>query len=299
MLEAIALALLLRTDPVGDAVGAGNLVPPTATVLADVGAFDLTAVEVLDESTWAVRISFASRVDPVGTPYGLGVTVADVYVDAGDGGVDVALPGVGLVLPRGLGWEIAFRVHADEAHAIVAPASTEAPPTWEPVDVTVDGTSVTLRSSVPRTTAPTDVYAVAGVYDPFTPDGWRQVASSPSPWAFSSATPSLPVVDVLAVDAVDQSSSLTRGVFPRRQVGPGTVPWLALMIVGASVASVGVVLRVRAVPHGGLGAGPWDWRPWRDVTPEGQLPWIEEHEVAHLERDASGTESRADDDGRA
>ena len=299
MLDALVLALMLRTDPVGDAVGAGTLLPPTAAVFADVGAFDLTAVEVLEEATWTVRLSFASRVDSIGTSTGLGVTIADVYLDTGPGGATTTLPGVDLVLPRGLGWEVAFRVHADEAHAVVASGVEGGQARWESVDVTVADRSVTLRSQVPRTAVLDGVYAATGVYDPFSADGWRSVTATPSPWAFSSPLPAVPVVDVLATNGEAQASWLIRGLFPptsrTRPTLGATVAWSIVMVLGTLVASVGVALRF----HDAASSPVWpaSQLPWRVPRPgwfgrRDELPWIEAHEVEHLGRPTHEPEHR-------
>ncbi len=94
-----------------------------------------------------------------------------------------------------------------------------------------------------------DVYAMVGVHDPFSPHGWRQLADSPSPWAFSGSEQVTPVIDLLAESAEVQSDALRRGVLPMPPREPGMSlplsPWLWLMIGGLALALLGLVMRGR------------------------------------------------------
>ena len=121
------------------------------------------------------------------------------------------------------------------------------------------------------------MYAVTGVYDPFSSDGWRALASSPSPWAFSGGEQLVPVIDVLAVDQETQVQALRTGVLPRpqRTASTGTV-WLVLMGVGVALAVTGLVLRRRVAPA------------QRSGRPYG-LPPEEPEEVEEVVESASAT----------
>lgn len=101
------------------------------------------------------------------------------------------------------------------------------------------------------------VQTLVGVYDPFSRSGWRPLAASPSPWAFSGpGTQVGPVVDLLARDAAAQRVALQEGVLPRRAPTPPVwaVPWLWLVAGGLAIALLGLVLRAR-VPRARAAVG--------------------------------------------
>src|SRR5690606_17118666 len=94
-----------------------------------------------------------------------------------------------------------------------------------------------------------DLYAMTGVHDPFSTDGWRRLADAPSPWAFSGSAQVTPVIDLLASDADAQADALRRGVLPLPPREPGMSlplsPWLWMMIGGVALALIGLVMRGR------------------------------------------------------
>src|SRR5690606_2244610 len=95
----------------------------------------------------------------------------------------------------------------------------------------------------------TVVYALTGVHDPFNPTGWRPLAVSPSPWAYSGGEQTVPVIDLLAPDQDTQVRALRTGVLPQPSVPARDlgVLWLVLMGIGVAVAVTGLLLR-RSVP---------------------------------------------------
>jgi hypothetical protein len=244
--ELLALAALLFSDPSGDAHGAGDLVPPSAAVYASRAPFDLVEVRVADEPQLTIEVRLAGIPDPGGLPNGLTLPVIDLYLDTADGGHEASLPGPDMRMPPGRGWELALRVHGDDAYLRRA-ADPDGPA--RPVEVRRQGDRLRLLTGLPRPDEIRDVQALTGVYDPFARDGWRPLAAAPSPWAFSSEVAAPPVVDLLAEDDAAQRAALRSFVLPERRGGAGALPWLALMALGLVVAVVGLVLR-RRVPAG-------------------------------------------------
>jgi hypothetical protein len=206
-----------------------------------------------------VRIAFTmGAVDPSGG-LALGITqpIVEVYVDGAEGGVPTLLPGSGLSMPLGTGWQIAIRVTGDGAWAWHAGTDDVVDlPAPVPVEVVIDGVTLTVLTPFTRPEGEVRLYAISGVYDPFRPDGWRPLSRAPSPWAFSSDRPHPPVVDVFPGDAAARADALARGELPRATrtgvIAPGSLVWVWLMGAGLALAVVGVALRVRAARRAGV-----------------------------------------------
>ena len=245
-LELFALAALLFSDPSGDAHGAGELVPPSAPVYASRAPFDLVEVRIEDAAELRIDVRLAGIPDPGALPNGLTLPVLDLYLDTADGGREELLPGPGMRMPAGRGWELALRVHGDDAYLVRAETLDGA---VQPVDVRVRGDRLSLSTGVPRPETVRSIQAVTGVYDPFARNGWRPLAASPSPWAFASERPAPPVIDLLAEDDAAQREALRSFVLPARRARFGALPWLALMATGLAVALAGLLLRRRVPPE--------------------------------------------------
>jgi hypothetical protein len=258
ILELLALASLLRLDPAGDAYGAGDLVAPSAALYADPSSFDLIEVEALGDDALTVRIRLAGIPDPGGLPNGLTLPVVDVYLDLADGGEEASLPGVGMAFPVGRGWEVALRLHGDRAYLVRADDPTRRE---RPVTVERRGDELIVVTDLPAPEEIRDLQAVTGVYDPFSPDAWRPLASVPSPWAFASEVPAPPVVDLLAESDELQRDALRTYLLPPSRNERGPVGWLLAMFVGLGLAAAGLWLR-RHVPPGDEGSA-------RDAVPSG------------------------------
>jgi hypothetical protein len=248
--ELLTLAALTWQDPSGDAHGAGDLAPPTAEVYSSLAPFDLVEASVLDDALLVVEVRLAGIPDPGRLPNGLTLPVLDVYLDTGEGGREELLPGPEMAMPAGRGWELALRVHGDDAFLVDAGEPDGRP---RPLAVSRRGDVLRLETGLPRPEEIRDLHALTGVYDPFRNDAWRPLAATPSPWAFASETPAPPVVDLLADDDAAQRDALRAFTLPARRTRSGSVPWLVLMLTGLGVAIVGLGLR-RRVPVEGAGA---------------------------------------------
>ena len=237
----LALASVLALgDLIGDALGDGSLTPPTAAVLETVGGFDLETVEILDGETLSVQIGMVS------VPSQL--TLIEVYLDVEDGGANATLPGSGMSLPEGSGWEYALRITRDGATAFVVDAQeTESTPGSEydevPVELTRNGRVLTVHTPFAAPTRP-NTFAVVGLFDPFGETPWRPLASQPSPWAFSSHQAKYPVVDLLAATEAAQQEALELGILPVPEPPQQRSPWMAIMVVGIVLAAAGLTVRV-------------------------------------------------------
>lgn len=98
-----------------------------------------------------------------------------------------------------------------------------------------------------------ELFAMTGVHDPFSPDGWRKLSELTSPWAYSGAGQISPVIDLLAPDQEAQATALATGVLPvpTRTVSNKllTSPWVWLMVGGLLLAVLGLVMRSRVSRH--------------------------------------------------
>lgn len=265
----VALTLTLLADPSGvlaqttDAYGDGTLRPPTAPRYADPALYDLVDVRLLAGDPIRVTVTLGAVDGAQGLPLGITQPIVEVYLDTGPGGAEMLLPGSGLSMPLGDGWQLALRVTGDGAYGWLADDGGAIDPASPfPLDAYLDGRELTLLTPFPRPEEAPRIYAISGVYDPFGPDGWRALTRTESAWAFSSPTQVAPVVDVFPADPATRAAALLRGELPRigrpRSLIVGSWPWFALMALGLLVAVAGVVLRFAT------------WRP--GPTPAGERP---------------------------
>jgi hypothetical protein len=242
----VVAAALTVVDPVGDVVGAGSLQPPTAPVYRSLAPFDLHRVTVRDDEQLTLVIEMGSLANPFELPLGFSLPVIEIYLDAGSGGQTELLAGSGMRLPSGHAWDLAVRLTGEEALAYQAGESGV--DSVVPV-VTIDGNQIEVRTPFGRPEHPR-LYAMVGLYDLFGASPWRPLDRNESPWAFSSAEQTVPVVDVLAADAAAQRQALETGtIVPAgsRRAVPGRV-WLVLMALGLLLALLGIAMRTLARP---------------------------------------------------
>jgi hypothetical protein len=247
---ALILAVLLAiADPVGDAAGDGSLRPPTTGVYAGSANFDLHSVDLLEGPSLVLEIVLGALDNPGDLANGFSHPVIEVYLDSREGGERELLAGSGMRLPADRGWETALRITGDlaELHHI----SEDGDRVLLPVDLrVVDGTVVATTPLPAVDPESSTLFAIVGVYDPFSDSGWRDLSREPSPWAFSSASQAFPVVDLLAPNDEAQRRALQSGALPLNQAEPDRrgVPWLLMMALGVVVAVVGLGLRSRVAP---------------------------------------------------
>ena len=261
MIGVLLASLLAVSDPVGDTSGNGSLAPPSSVLLADAAEFDLHEVAVLDENNLVVTITMGSLSNPGSLVNGFSNPIIEVYVDSAEGGATTLLPGSGLALPAGMGWEAVLKITGDEASGFRSDESGETQANVRfPVGVTISGRTLTVATPFARPEKVT-LFVMVGVYDPFSETGWRSVTETPSPWGFSSDTQLVPVVDLLATTVKAQRAAIDSGVLPSISAPRRGTPWLLLMGLGMAVALVGLAMRGRlglAAPGRGevVGASP-------------------------------------------
>jgi hypothetical protein len=263
----LTFALLLPAAAAPAPSGAAELVPPMATRFADLAWYQVVDASVLGGSDrLRLRVELGA-IDPSGgLPLGITQPIVELYLDTGPGGASHLLPGSGMRMPEGDGWNVAVRLTGDGAWGWLADeegAVDVAHPV--PVDAVASGRTIDVLT--PFAAAPgARLYVITGVYDPFRADGWRPTTRDASPWAFSSPAVSLPVVDVFPGDGAAKARALAQGVLPRPS-GPafdvGGGAWVALMLLGLGVATLGLWWRRAApavpaheVPVSPVGDGP-------------------------------------------
>lgn len=279
---ALAAAAALRLlDPTGDAAGDGTLMPPTSPVYANAAVFDLQEVTLTpgaaegEPAVLGVAMGAIERTDLM--PAGFNRVVVDVYIDVVEGGAEATLAGPDLLMPPGRGWDYVVRLTPRGASGAAAPLDADVAVQWQPLPLAIDADVFVVTLPWP-VTEDAQVYAVSGLYDAFSSDSWRALTPSPSPWSFSSATQTSPVLDVLAVDQQAQARALTDGVLPapavRRDSG---LPWLLLALFGVLIAGFGLWLRRRVPAPAVVAAGVEDAVP---AEAEAEDAALEEAEAA-------------------
>ena len=239
-------AWLFVQDPVGDT---SALQPPTASVYRSLSPFDVTALEITDAPELTFNVTLGSLANPFELPNGFSFPILELYLSNETEGSAELLPGSQMSLPEGATWRYALRVTGDRVQVFAAENGNVLEVTAsQTVELTRDGTALSLKTSLPRPDTGS-VYGLVGSYSPFSLSGWQPLSALPSPWAFSSDTTTLPVIEVIAEDDAAQARALQTGILPplRPAVTPerGWNGWLALMIAGGFVALAGVVGRFR------------------------------------------------------
>jgi hypothetical protein len=243
MLTLAVVALLTLTDPVSD-IGNGEVRPPTAAISRPIGALDVTQLEFYETEATTFSLTFASLTNPFELRNGFTFPVIEVYLDDyANAGSTTLLPGSGMRLPGGASWKYAFKLTGDTLQLFEATtAGWQEVSSKYPTSVDVEGNSIIVTSSLPYPER-FDAYGMVGSYTPFNETGWMPLSRIQSPWAYSSGTQTLPVLDVIAPTFEAQRNALTSGVLPVIKPPRPTNPWLLVMAGGIFLALVGVMLR--------------------------------------------------------
>lgn len=238
----IAAAISL-IDPSGDALGSGDLLPPTGEVTSMERAFDLQELMVLTEEPLTLEVTMGSLSNPFALENGLSLPIIEIYLDFEPGGSQELLPGSGMRLPAGSGWDYALRVTGDEGEAFSNDSYQKLGlSAGLPLRAERQGNTLVIVTPLMKPRRPR-VFVVVGVYDPFSPSRWRPLSPSPSPWAFSGSDQRYPVIDLLAPDQAAQQAALETGTLPIVHVGSTDWRWFALMALGLTLTLIGVGLR--------------------------------------------------------
>lgn len=239
-------ALLSVADPQGDAIGQGNLTPPTAVVFRAPGIFDIQQITVPDAETFGFELTIGQLPNPWRLANGFSFPIIEVYLSTKSGGQNTLLPGSNMRLPEGQGWHYAFRMTGDRFDVYRATEQGMPVPVTDMIGAQLEVTGNTLHV---RTNLPLperySIFGMVGSYDPFTETGWRVVTDTPNPWAFSSREPSVPVIDVIADSFSMQRAALARGVLPEIRSAVRQDSWLIVAAVGFAfmvVAAFGQLL---------------------------------------------------------
>ena len=236
------LALLTITDPSSAPAGADTLTAPTSALYRSLAPFALREVSILEEEQLALRIRLGSYANPLELENGFSHPVVEVYVGGGEDGHAELLPGLGMRLPDGETWNVAFRLTGDEALGFAA--GPDGMREFEP-ELVLDGDYLYVYTDLPGIEDPA-VAALTGLYSPFHADGWRPLSDSPGPWAFSGEGQLVPVVDVLGLEEDDQRAALQSGILPVTAFSTVTDPdtvWFVLMAAGVGLAGAGLIMR--------------------------------------------------------
>ncbi|MEM7735364.1 MAG: glucodextranase DOMON-like domain-containing protein [Deinococcota bacterium] len=235
-------ALLSVADPQGDAIGQGNLTPPSAVVFRAPGIFDVQHIDVLDQASFGFELTMGQLSNPWRLPNGFSFPIIEVYLSTHSGGQTLLLPGSNMSLPTGQRWNYAFRITGDQFNVYRATDQDIAIDVSEDAGARLEVTGNTLRVQTNITMPESfSVFGMVGSYDPFNETGWREVTREPTPWAFSSREPTVPVIDVIADSFSMQRAALAQGVLPEIRSAVRHDGWLIVAAVGFVFMLIGSV----------------------------------------------------------
>jgi hypothetical protein len=287
---ALALALFVAAG-IGAALDE-RLTPPTALRFADPALYEVVAAGALADEVLAFYVELGATDPTPGLAVGITQPIVEVYLDVGPGGAEEALPGSGMRMPPGTGWDVAVRITGDGAWAWLADEEGLVDLTAPLVlEAEAAGRTLTVRTPWALPDAAPRLFVVTGVYDPFADDGWRPLADTPSPWAFSSDTLALAAVDVWPGEAEAVARALETGVFPHRAAAAGDPSqlalWVTLMLVGLVIAVSGLWWRRAPLPAASATTAPAT--PDASGAPAGVAPAGEARSLAPPARAAPAT----------
>ena len=245
MIHALILASLLSIqDPSNDAVGAGNLVPPSSEDFIT-GTLDVTEFTILDQPQLSIQLKFASLANPFDRVLGFSFPIIEIYIQDNDAssGATISLEGSSMLFANGSFWTYALRLSGDKAELFEWTA--EGLKSLEPVSVFTQDNSLSVRTPIspPRNFT---TYGIVGYYTPFNQTGWQDISSNPSPWAYSSLEQKSPVIDVITENPDVQTQAIRQNVLPPIASSSPPNYWVYVMIMGLCLAIFGFIIRTRS-----------------------------------------------------
>lgn len=237
MLTVLTAALLVFSDPAGDARGDGGYVLPTRPAVSE-EALDLRAfrVEPGQDSTRPDSTRFTvelGRIDnPWGVAAGFSAGVTDIFVGSRVGG-QRALNGLNLQATGG-GWTYHLRVSASGGTLEHHPEGAAQPVRLAAPTVRRAGNALVIDAAIPP--GRWAYWVTSSVYTPLSPDGVLRPVTVPGPARLQVARPDAPVpVDVLLPSG--DPSPFTRGTLP-----PVGDRWDPRLLILAGLGGLGLLL---------------------------------------------------------
>ncbi len=254
MIAALFFALLLSVaDPVGDAVGNGDLRLPTAAVYRTPGIFDAQEITVLDADNFSFSITMGKLNNPWNLPNGFSLPLIEIYLASEDTDIPSQaelLPGSGMRLPNGVRWNYAFKLTGESFEVFTPgpnPENTRDVTRKLAARLVVEGNKLTITTNLVRPKR-YSLYGTVGSYDPFAENGWRPVETEASAWALSSPTQRVRAIDVLADSLEAQQRAIDSGILAEIRSPNSRGGWLLLMLAGIAIIGVGLFGRYRLKP---------------------------------------------------
>jgi len=225
---AFGLAVLLSlTDPVGDVPPPG-VEPPQAAVYQEVGFADLTGfrIEEREGELW-VGFRLDRTPNPAGAPLGFSLAVLADYIDLGPGGENL-LPGARIEAETGADLAVVVTGWGAAAYPLAG---------GPPLSLTARREGDWIMVATGLKPGRYRHYPVVGIYDPFSPLGFRQPTAAGGLFA-PKAPPGTPAV----FDALYDERPLPPAS-ARRKVSKEALVWGLAVLAGVFVAVGGLELR--------------------------------------------------------
>jgi len=209
VLTVLTAALLVFSDPAGDARGDGGYVLPSRPAVSE-AALDLRSfrVEPGGEGT-RFTVELGRLENPWGAAAGFSAGVTDIFVGSSVGG-QRALDGLNLQAAGG-GWTYHLRVSPGGSTLRQHPEGAAEAVTLAPPSTRLEGNALVIDSVVPP--GRWAYWVTSSVYTPLSPDGVLRPVTVPGPARLQVARENAPVpVDVLLPSG--DPSPFTRGTLP-------------------------------------------------------------------------------------
>ena len=246
----LALNLLLNlSDPSNDGYGDGTLLPPTDIIYRSVSAIDIVDFEIKNSPKLSFSISF-SDLDKANLKNGFSLPIIEVYFqDSANSNLsNQLLPGSGMRLAENSTWHYAFQITGDYIKAFENTPSGGIKDISlnHLLEITVDGNTINVSTDI-ATKKNLQSYLIAGNYSAFNKTGWKEISRQANPWAYSSPSQSVAVVDLFAATPEIQKQAIDSAILPAVEAPKdGRNLWRGLMIWGLVLAILGFLAKFLA-----------------------------------------------------